>query len=195
MTPHTIYFVRHGETVWNAERRWQGRKDSALTDAGRGHARSNAETLVAVLPEVRTLPFVSSPLGRARETMHIIRKCLDLPRDGYSVDERLAELGFGNWEGMTAREIRAAAPLAWDAFQAAPWEGAPCGGESYAQMAMRLRSWVDQLTGDVVAVAHGAVGRALRCMNLGLPVREMPGFEATENDRVYRLSNGTEAVL
>jgi probable phosphoglycerate mutase len=193
MTPHTIWFVRHGETAWNAERRWQGRKDSALTDAGRGHARANAETLLAAEPNVRNLPFVSSPLGRARDTMHIIRQHLDLARDDYAVDERLAELSFGDWEGMTAREIRAAAPVEWDAFQPAPWNGAPCGGESYQQMVDRLRSWLADLRRDTVA--HGAVGRALRAMNLGLPVNEMPGFHATENDRVYRLARGTEAVF
>lgn len=194
MTPHTIYFVRHGETVWNAERRWQGRKDSALTAAGRGHARRNAETLASAVPDIATLPFVSSPLGRARETMDIIREHLGLPRDGYAVDDRLAELGFGGWEGMTAKEIKAAAPEAWATFLASPWEGAP-GGESYAQMAARLQAWVASLEGDVVAVAHGAVGRALRCLNLGLPVPEMPGFQATENDLVYRLTRGTEAVF
>jgi probable phosphoglycerate mutase len=192
MTPHTIYFVRHGETVWNAERRWQGRKDSALTVAGRAHARRNAETLAVAVPGLSSLPFVSSPLGRARETMDIIRDHLGLPRDGYAVDERLAELAFGGWEGMTAREIKAAAPEAWAAFEAAPWDGAP-GGESYAQMVARLAAWVGSLESDVVAVAHGAVGRALRCMNLGLPVPEMPRFQATENDRVYRLTRGTEA--
>ncbi len=194
MTPHTIYFVRHGETEWNTERRWQGRKDSPLTETGREHARRNAETLAIAAPNILTLPFVSSPLGRARETMGIIRRHLDLPHDDYAVDERLAELAFGGWEGMTAREIKAAAPEAWAKFEAAPWEGAP-DGESYAQMAARLAAWVGSLEGDVVAVAHGAAGRALRCLNLGLPVQEMPRFEATENDRVYRLSNGTEAVL
>jgi probable phosphoglycerate mutase len=140
------------------------------------------------------LPFVSSPLGRARETMDIIREHLGLPREGYSVDERLAELGFGGWEGMTAKEIKTAAPEAWETFLAAPWEGAP-GGESYAEMAARLKAWVASLEGDVVAVAHGAVGRALRCLNLGLAVPEMPGFQATENDLVYRLTRGTEAVF
>jgi broad specificity phosphatase PhoE len=194
MTPHTIYYVRHGETVWNAERRWQGRKDSPLTEAGREHARANAGTLLAAAPDIRALPFVSSPLGRARETMHIIRECLDLPRDGYTVDERLAELGFGGWEGMTAKEIRAAAPEAWATFLASPWQGAP-GGESYAQMATRLQAWVGELRNDIVTVAHGAVGRALRCLNLGLPVEEMPGFQATENDLVYRLTRGTEAMF
>jgi broad specificity phosphatase PhoE len=194
MTPHTIYFVRHGETAWNAERRWQGRKDSALTEAGRAHARQNAETLREAVPDVRTLPFVSSPLGRARDTAMIIREQLGLAPDGLRIDERLAELGFGDWEGMTAREIRAVAPDAWAAFTAAPWEGAP-GGETYVQMVARLRAWLDGLDGDVVAVAHGAVGRALRCMNLGLRVEEMPRYPTPENDRVYRLVRGTEAVF
>jgi probable phosphoglycerate mutase len=195
MTPHTIYYVRHGETVWNAERRWQGRKDSPLTEAGREHARANAETLLGVALDIRALPFVSSPLGRARETMHIIREHLDLPRDGYTVDDRLAELAFGDWEGMTPREIREAAPAAWQAFRAAPWNGAPCGGESYPQLVARLKAWLADLSGDVVAVAHGAVGRALRGINSGAPVTEMPGLPTPENDRVYRFWNGSEATL
>jgi probable phosphoglycerate mutase len=195
MTPHTIYFVRHGETLWNTERRWQGRKDSALTDIGRAHALANALTLLEAVPEVHALPFVSSPLGRARTTMEIIRERLQLPVDGYVVENRLAELAFGDWEGMTAREIRAAAPVEWAAFQAAPWDGAPCGGESYEQLVARLRSWLDELTGDVVVVAHGAVGRALRGINLKAAVREMPHLPTPENDRVYRLCRGTEAAL
>jgi probable phosphoglycerate mutase len=194
MTPHTIYFVRHGETVWNTERRWQGRKDSALTDAGRGHARANADTLREAVPEILSLPFVSSPLGRARDTATIISERLGLAPHDVRFDDRLAELGFGPWEGMTAREIKAAEPEAWTAFLAAPWEGAP-GGETYAQMVARLRAWLDELQGDVVAIAHGAVGRALRCINLGLPIEEMPRYATPENDRVYRLARGTEAEL
>jgi probable phosphoglycerate mutase len=195
MTPHTIYFVRHGETLWNRERRWQGRKDSALTEAGRAHALGNAVTLLEAVPEVHALPFVSSPLGRARATMDIVRARLGLPADGYRVDERLAELAFGDWEGMTANEISAAAPVQWAAFLAAPWDGAPCGGESYAQLVARLRAWLDELDGDVVVVAHGAVGRALRGINQKADVRLMPHLPTPENDRVYRLCNGTEAAL
>lgn len=195
MTPHTIYFVRHGETLWNTERRWQGRKDSALTEAGRAHALANAVTLLEAVPDVHALPFVCSPLGRARATMDIIRERLGLPVGGYAVEERLAEIAFGDWEGMTAREIRAAAPELWATFQAAPWDGAPCGGESYEQLAARLRAWLGELTGDVVVVAHGAVGRALRGINLKADVREMPHLPTPENDRVYRLCNGTEAAL
>jgi broad specificity phosphatase PhoE len=195
MTPHTIYFVRHGETLWNTERRWQGRKDSALTESGRAHALANAETLLDAVPDVHALPFVCSPLGRARATMDIIRRRLDLSLDGYAVDERLAELAFGDWEGMTAREIRAAAPDAWATYEAAPWDGAPFGGESYASLVARLRGWLADLQSDVVVVAHGAVGRVLRGVNLGVPLTEMPGFHTPENDRVYRLFKGTEATL
>ena len=68
MTPHTIYFVRHGETEWNTERRLQGRKHSELTERGRGHAAENAATLLEAVPEVTSLPFISSPLERARRS-------------------------------------------------------------------------------------------------------------------------------
>lgn len=125
MIRYTIYFVRHGETVWNTERRLQGRKDSALTDAGRAHALANAETLLEAVPNVLALPFVSSPLGRARTSMEIIRKRLGLATEGYAVDERLAELSFGDWEGLTARDVQAKQPGAWEAHEASRWTLVP----------------------------------------------------------------------
>ena len=195
MTSHTIYFVRHGETAWNTERRLQGRLDSALTDAGRGHAAANADTLREAVPDVLTLPFVSSPLGRARKSMEILRARLGLAPEAYAIDARLAELSFGDWEGMTAREIRAAEPEAWAAYEASRWTVVPPGGESYQQLVDRLRSWLGDLRGDLVVVAHGGVGRALRGLNLGVPLNEIPTFDTPQNDRVYRLSKGTEAVL
>lgn len=195
MTPHTIYFVRHGETAWNTERRLQGRMDSPLTELGRAQAAGNAATLLEAVPNVTALPFVSSPLGRARTSMEIIREQLGLARDGYDVDDRLAELSFGDWEGMTAREIRSKAPDAWTAYEASRWTIVPPGGESYQQLIDRLRSWLNELRGDIVVVAHGGVGRALRGVNLGIPLTEIPTFRTPENDRVYRLSKGTEAAL
>ena len=195
MTPHTIYFVRHGETAWNTERRLQGRLDSPLTEAGRAHAAQNAVTLLEAAPDVRTLPFISSPLGRARTSMEIIRGRLGLPLDGYAIDDRLAELSFGDWEGMTAREIRAKAPAEWAVYEASRWTVVPPGGESYQQLVDRLRSWLGDLRGDAVVVAHGGVGRALRGLNLRIPLSEIPTFHTPANDRVYRLANGTEAEL
>ena len=195
MTPHTIYFVRHGETIWNTERRLQGRSHSDLTERGRGHALENADTLREAVPHFAALPFVSSPLARARLSMEIIRDRLGLVPGDYAVDERLAELGFGAWEGMTAREIRSSHPEAWTAYEASRWTEVPPGGESYPQLVARVRSWLADLRGDVVVVAHGALGRALRGINLGIPLSEIPSSPTPEHDCVYRLANGTEAAL
>jgi broad specificity phosphatase PhoE len=195
MTPHTIYFVRHGETVWNTERRLQGRKHSDLTERGREQAAANAVTLLEAVPDVKSLCFISSPQERARTSMEIIRARLDLPADRYIVDERLIELSFGAWEGMAAREIRSNEPDAWAAYEGSKWTEVPPGGESYAELIARVTSWLSDLRGDAVVVAHGAVGRAVRGLNLGVLPNDIPTFDTPAHDRVYRLSRGTEAVF
>lgn len=195
MTPHTIYFVRHGQTVWNVERRLQGRRDMPLTDLGRRQAHGNAETLMEMLPDVRDLPFVSSPLGRARATMEIIRDCIGLSRDDYAIDERLAEMSFGAWEGLTVKEIKSKFPGEWEKRLAGKWTDVPPGGESFADVAARLEAWLGDLSSDAIVVAHGAVGRILRGLNLGLSPDEIAFAGDPEHDRVYRLTNGTEAAL
>ena len=195
MTPHTIYFVRHGETEWNIGRRLQGSMDSPLTERGRAQALANAVTLIEAVPGVASLPFVVSPLGRARETLRIIRARIGLPDDGYQVDKRLAEVRFGDWEGLTFKEIESKFSGDWAARQSAKWTHAPPNGESFAQAGERLKAWVDELRGDTVVVAHGAVGRILRGLNLGMPEEQIAFSGDPLHDRVYRLSKGTEAAL
>jgi len=195
MTPHTIYFVRHGETIWNTERRLQGSLDSPLTERGRAQALGNASTLIEAVPDVTALPFVVSPLGRARATLRIIRERVGLPDDGYCVEDRLAEVRFGDWEGLTFKEIESNFPEQWAARQCAKWTHVPPNGESFAQASARLRVWLGDLRGDVVVVAHGAVGRILRGLNLGMTEDEIAYSGDPLHDRVYRLVNGTEAAL
>jgi broad specificity phosphatase PhoE len=195
MTPHTIYFVRHGETVWNIGRRLQGSSDSELTERGRAQAAVNARTLAETLPDITALPFVASPLGRARATMEIIREHLGLPPQGYSVDQRLAEVTFGAWEGFTLKEIESKFPDDWRARQVNKWTHVPPGGESFATAAERLRAWAGDLRGDVVVVAHGAVGRILRGLNVGMPEEQIAFSGDPQHDSVYRLCKGTEATL
>lgn len=195
MTPHTIYFVRHGETAWNIGRRLQGSSDSDLTERGRAQAAANARTLAEAVPDIAALPFVASPLGRARATMEIIRKHMQLPPAGYSVDERLAEVTFGAWEGFTLKEIESKFPDDWRARQGNKWAHVPPGGESFAAAAERLRAWAGDLRGDVVVVAHGAVGRILRGLNVGMPEEKIAFSGDPQHDSVYRLCRGTEATL
>jgi probable phosphoglycerate mutase len=195
MTPHTIYFVRHGETVWNTQRRLQGTFDSPLTECGRAQALANAVTLIEAVPELIALPFVASPLGRARATMEIIRARIGLSSQGYSIEERLAEVRFGDWETMTLPEVESNFPDLWAERQRGKWTYVPPNGESFAQASERLNAWAAELRGDVVVVAHGAVGRILRGLNLGMTGDQIAYSGDPLHDRVYRLAGGTEAAL
>ena len=106
-----LYFVRHGETDWNAERRLQGRRDIPLNALGRKQAARSGELVANLLAISGATPqqfaFTASPLSRARETMEIMRAELGVPPQDYTIDARLAELSFGKWEGLTYKEVRA----------------------------------------------------------------------------------------
>jgi broad specificity phosphatase PhoE len=160
-----FFFVRHGETDWNAERRLQGGRDILLNDRGRRQAAQCGDTLRDLIADRGKAPadfaFASSPLSRAWETMDILRSVLDLPAKGYAVDPRLAELSFGRWEGMTYREIGTVDRLALVVRERDKWGFRPPGGESYADLLARVRAWYDGVNGDIVVTAHGGVARAL----------------------------------
>ena len=103
----TIYFIRHGQTAWNAEGRLQGGRDTDLNAQGEAQAAAVAERLAAVAgATLAEADFVASPLKRTRRTMEILRTALGLPPAAYRTDPRLREIGFGSWEGSTWAEIR-----------------------------------------------------------------------------------------
>ena len=90
-----IYYIRHGETAWNAEGRFQGSRDIPLNDLGRTQAVTAGGILADLMTrnghEASALPFVASPLGRARSTMELVRGTMQLPPGEYDVDHRLRE--------------------------------------------------------------------------------------------------------
>ena len=104
--PGRLFLVRHGETDWNREGRLQGGKDIPLNALGRMQAEEAARRLKALTPDYASVDYLCSPMERARETMTILRRELDLPPEDFRIDERLRELTFGDWEGFTWREIR-----------------------------------------------------------------------------------------
>jgi probable phosphoglycerate mutase len=165
MASPTIYYIRHGETGWNAEGRFQGSKDIPLNELGRTQAVTSGEILGRLLAqdghEVTALPFVSSPLGRARMTMELARGALDLPVADYSIDDRLREIGYGNWEGLTLPEMQLNDAATFASRSTDKWSVAAPAGESYASVTLRMRDWFDALLVDTVAVAHGGTMRAL----------------------------------
>jgi broad specificity phosphatase PhoE len=165
MTGTVLYFLRHGETDWNVAGRLQGEQDIPLNAQGRRQATACGEILRDLLAHdghaPTALPYVASPLIRARETMELMRAALGLPVASYRTDPRLREVGFGQWEGFTWRELRRTVPAAVAARERDKWRFVPPDGESYAQMAQRMGEWQASLQGNTVAVAHGGTARAL----------------------------------
>ena len=164
MPAPTIYYIRHGETAWNAEGRFQGSQDIPLNDLGRTQAVAAGGILADLLTrgrEASSLPFVASPLGRARLTMELMRGTLQLPPDQYAVDDRLREIGYGHWEGLTLPEMKLHDAATFASRDQDKWGVAAPSGESYASVTLRMRDWFDSLLVDTVAVAHGGTMRAL----------------------------------
>ena len=165
MPPPTIYYIRHGETDWNAVGRFQGSQDVPLNDLGRTQAVTSGEILAGVLArdgrDAASLPYVASPLGRARMTMELARGALKLPETGYGVDDRLREIGYGQWEGLTLPEMQLHDAATFASRQIDKWSVAAPSGETYVSVTLRVQDWFNSLSTDTVAVAHGGTMRAL----------------------------------
>jgi probable phosphoglycerate mutase len=161
----TIYYIRHGETDWNAAGRFQGSQDIPLNGRGRGQATEAGAVLARLLADAGLapdgLPFLASPLGRTRHTMELVRQALGLPAQGYGQDARLREIAYGRWEGSTLPQMQASDPDVFAARQRDGWGVAAPEGESYADLTRRVGAWHEGLPGDCVVVAHGGTMRAL----------------------------------
>ena len=161
----TIYYIRHGETAWNAAGRFQGSQDIPLNDLGRTQAVTAGNILADLIARdghaPSALPFVASPLSRARLTMELVRETLKLPPDQYAVDGRLREIGYGQWEGLTLPEMELHDAATFASRSVDKWGIAAPSGESYASVTRRMREWFNSLSADTVAVAHGGTMRAL----------------------------------
>src|SRR5438128_752952 len=105
----TLYYIRHGETDWNAESRLQGQRDIALNALGRRQAAQSGDILRDLMERDGRAPadfdYVSSPLIRARATMELVRAGLGLDPTAYRIDPRLKEMSFGRWEGLTYSDL------------------------------------------------------------------------------------------
>jgi broad specificity phosphatase PhoE len=192
MPAPVIYYIRHGETQWNADGRLQGVQDIPLNDLGRKQA-AHAGSILAGLFERHghdktQLPFVSSPLGRARATMELVRGVLRLPPQDYAIDDRLREIGYGEWEGSTLAEMQVAAPELFAKRQVEKWTVAPPGGETYVAVQQRMTEWYGALNGDTVTVAHGGTARALM-VSLGFETPQSAADLTIEQGAVYVFSD------
>ncbi len=183
-----VYYIRHGETDWNVQWRLQGGRDIALNENGRRQAAHCGEILRDLLARDEAAPsaleYISSPLGRARITMELIRGALGLPADGYRIEQSITEISFGEWEGFTLDELAARDDEAVQRRTRDKWNFTPPGGESYGQVMDRVGRWYETLARDTVVVAHGGTARALFAY-LGLFKTDTAAQESIEQGVVY----------
>ncbi len=158
-----LYFLRHGETDWNRLRRMQGGIDIPLNEKGREVARLSAR-------ELQKVPFdliISSPLSRAVETARIVTGYADIPM---RLDDRLRELSWGEWEGLTQDDLKKMGYkdglhlFFTDPFQ---FPRAP-GGESIQHLCMRGKAFFEDISTDpllkdktILVSSHGAATRGI----------------------------------
>lgn len=162
----TLLLARHGESDWNAERRWQGHADRPLSERG----RLQAEALAERLGDVDLDAVYSSDLRRARETAATVAE-----RQGLAVRQLpdLREVNVGSWSGLTRDEARVCFP---DAY--ARWlDGGPgwTDGETYEEMTARVLGAVWTIArahpaAHVLVVSHGGPIRAIHASALGMDV-------------------------
>lgn len=164
----SLYIIRHGQTDYNAQTRFQGSMDIPLNDIGRGQALRNGSKLNEILgTSAAQFNFICSPLGRARETMEIIRSELGLPKTDYFADKRLSEINFGDWEGQTVGDLEQSSPELYADREANKWTFTPPGknAESYAKLAERITPVLNEIDKPTICVCHGGVIRAMLQVN------------------------------
>ncbi|MFT4086209.1 MAG: histidine phosphatase family protein [Gordonia sp. (in: high G+C Gram-positive bacteria)] len=188
-----LVLLRHGQTLYNADRRMQGQLDTDLSPVGEEQA------LVAGRALAKRSPMLirSSDLTRARLTAQALADATGL---AVSTDRRLRETDLGQWQGMTHDEVDVATPGARRVWRDdATWT--PPGGESRVDVARRSVPVVAELVAElddwgqgddpeapVVLVAHGGVIAAMTAGLLGLPVANWPIFGGLANTSWVQLS-------
>jgi len=168
----TLLLVRHGVTAHTTEKKFSGGlagSNPGLTDEGRAQARATADWLAPVAEGIDVV--VSSPVRRTQETAEIIAARLGTT---FAVDDGLAEMEFGTWEGLTFGDVRERHPDDLEAWLGS-LDAAPGGGESFRTVEKRVLASLERLLGEhagctVLAVSHVTPIKVLVAHALGAPL-------------------------
>jgi probable phosphoglycerate mutase len=184
-----LYFIRHGETNWNAEGRYQGSRDIPLNEVGRGQADKNGELLDRLLRRAGSGPgdfaWYMSPLSRTRETMERVRHQFGAELPAVTADPRLIEISFGVYEGRLHTELSHSEMAIAGERDASFWHFRPPEGESYEDLAARVTAFGRDLNGPSIIVAHGGLLRVLRHLIEGFPAAETVNWFPPQDSVVH----------
>ncbi len=178
-----LFLVRHGETDWNLERRYQGQTDTPLNEAGWQQAERLARRLAGCPFDV----IYTVTLKRARQTAEAIAVRLGVP---VRPDPRLREMRFGLLEGLTFDEAQARYPemaAAWLTDREQPFPG----GETFSQFSARVQGFLDEIRQahdgqTVLLVSHGGPIKEMLRLALGMPPSSRWAFQI-DNASVSKL--------
>jgi broad specificity phosphatase PhoE len=152
-----IYVVRHGETAWNKEEVFRGRKDIPLNDTG----IRQAERTGAFFADKEVSAIYSSPLARARQTASAIGEARRLP---VKVDDAFIDMDFGTWEGLSLAAVQQRFPQPLETWRNSPHRFRIQGAETLAQVRKRVRRGLQEAMVDgpaVVIVTHRVICKLL----------------------------------
>jgi len=163
-----IYVARHGETDWNREGRYQGRRESSLTETGMAQARA----LAVALAEHPVTRVIASPLARCVETARPLAQRLGLEVE---IDGDLIEIAHGTWEGRLRGSIEREEPAEMRTWREHPDRIHFSGGESLSQVNDRWLAFAERLgdADDVAIVTHDVVVRVAILDGTGAPLAEL----------------------
>jgi broad specificity phosphatase PhoE len=167
-----VWLLRHGQTDWNLQGRWQGQAPYApgLNETGFAQAKSAALQLSGI----RFAAIYSSDLLRARQTAESVADEQGLP---VLLDERLREVNLGVWEGMLSEDVKSRYPNELRERDENPLHSRPPQGETLAEVAERARAALNdilrkQAQGPILIVSHGLALAALICLVKNLPIEK-----------------------
>jgi probable phosphoglycerate mutase len=179
-----LILLRHGVTAWNREGRFQGHRDPPLADDGRVEARLLGARMAAN-PQEHPRLIVTSTLARARQTAEVVAEAIGESGEAPTLreDARLMEVGQGEWEGRTHRELAETDAERYRAWRSQA-HSEPPGAEPLPRVAERVGSLLDELTaagdGPVCLVSHGGTLRIVA--SLLLLQLDQPRFWAVDLD-------------
>jgi probable phosphoglycerate mutase len=172
-----ILLVRHGETPWNREGRYQGRTDIPLSETGQAQVAALGKRL-AHLPIHRAY---ASPLSRAKNTAEAILAGREVP---LWLDAGLLEISHGEWEGKLATEVELSHAEMFGVWRTSPGRHSPAGPGAETLGDVETRAWqvLEKACRDLgenetaLIAAHDAVNRVLLCRVLGIPLERVWSF-------------------
>lgn len=165
-----FYLLRHGQTDWNIQRRYQGHIDIPLNEVGINQAKNAAKLLKGESFD----QLFCSDLQRAIQTANEVANNINLP---IQKDSRLREINQGQWEGKFIDEVLKAQPLLVNSIYDSPYQNKRPGGESIGEVADRVWSCLNEIACNypsqkIIIVSHGLAIATALCKHKNIPLTQ-----------------------